>query len=67
MVMMREWRQIFSRKLYIVSMVIMPLFFIGFFLTLMQDGLPKDLPAAVVDMDQSSVSRRLVRQLDAFR
>lgn len=67
MVMMREWRQIFSRKLYIVSMVIMPLFFIGFFLTLMQDGLPKDLPAAVVDMDQSSISRRLVRQLDAFK
>lgn len=67
MVMMREWRQIFSRKLYIVSMIIMPLFFIGFFLTLMQEGLPKDLPAAVVDMDQSSVSRRLVRQLDAFK
>ncbi len=67
MVMTREWKRIFSRKLYVVTMLVMPLFCITFFLTLMQDGLPQDIPTAVVDEDNSSTSRRLVRQLDAFK
>ena len=32
----------------------------------MQDGLPTNLPIAVVDMDGSATSRNLIRQLDAF-
>ena len=32
----------------------------------MDSGLPKDLPAGVVDMDNSSTSRNIVRNLDAF-
>ena len=32
----------------------------------MDSGLPKDLPAGVVDMDDSSTSRNIVRNLDAF-
>ena len=32
----------------------------------MKEGLPTDMPIAVVDMDGSSNSRNLVRQLDAF-
>lgn len=67
MVMTREWNKIFSRKLYVVTMLVMPLFSLAFFLTLMQDGLPKELPTAVVDDDNSSTSRRIVRQLDAFK
>jgi ABC-2 type transport system permease protein len=47
-------------------MVCAPLFCAIFFLTLMARGLPVDLPAAVVDMDKSPVSRELIKQLDAF-
>ncbi|GHV55763.1 membrane protein [Bacteroidia bacterium] len=32
----------------------------------MFNGLPTDLPVAVVDLDNTSVSRELIRQLDAF-
>ena len=32
----------------------------------MHEGLPTDLPIAVVDMDNSATSRNLIRQLDAF-
>lgn len=32
----------------------------------MKEGLPTDMPVAVVDLDGSSNSRNLARQLDAF-
>lgn len=32
----------------------------------MDSGLPQNLPAGVVDMDDSSTSRNIVRNLDAF-
>lgn len=38
----------------------------GLFLSLMKEGLPTDMPVAVVDLDGSSNSRNLARQLDAF-
>ena len=65
-VMQRECRRLVSRPLYLFCMVIAPLFCYVFFTTLMDSGLPKDLPAGVVDMDDSSTSRNIVRNLDAF-
>ena len=65
-VMQRECRRLVSRPLYLFCMVIAPLFCYIFFTTLMDSGLPKDLPAGVVDMDDSSTSRNIVRNLDAF-
>ena len=67
MIMIREWRLLTSRKLYISVMIGAPILCIVFFLTLMQDGLPNEMPVAVVDMDMSNISRRLTRQLDAFK
>ena len=64
--MQRECRRLISRPLYLFCMVIAPLFCYIFFTTLMDSGLPKDLPAGVVDMDDSSTSRNIVRNLDAF-
>lgn len=64
--MQRECRRLVSRPLYLFCMVIAPLFCYVFFTTLMDSGLPKDLPAGVVDMDDSSTSRNIVRNLDAF-
>ena len=36
-----------------------------FYLTFLGDGLPEDLPIAVVDEDNSAISRNFTRQLDA--
>ena len=65
-VIQRECRRLVSRPLYLFCMVIAPLFCYIFFTTLMDSGLPQNLPAGVVDMDDSSTSRNIVRNLDAF-
>lgn len=38
-----------------------------FFTSMMDVGLPQELPVAVVDLDNSSTSRKLIRSLDAFQ
>jgi ABC-2 type transport system permease protein len=47
-------------------MFFIPLFSCFFFLSLMREGLPIELPIAVVDRDNTSNSRNLLRQLDLF-
>lgn len=65
-VVRRECKILTIRPLYIFCMVIAPLFCNVFFTTLMRDGLPHDLPAGVVDLDRTAISRMLIRNLDAF-
>ena len=65
-VMQRECRRLVSRPLYLFCMVIAPLFCYVFFTTLMDSGLPLNLPAGVVDMDNTATSRNIARNLDAF-
>lgn len=65
--MRREWSRLTARPLYIFCMVIAPLFCYVFFTTLMSEGLPQSLPTGVVDMDATSMSRRVVRNLDAMQ
>ena len=48
-------------------MVLFPLFALLFFTSLMDDGLPQDMPVGIVDLDNTSTSRSLVRRLDAFQ
>lgn len=62
----RELRRMYSRPLYLFAMVVAPLFCTVFFLTLMEEGLPVQLPVAVVDQDNTETSRNLTRQLAAF-
>ncbi len=52
--------------IYFFCMLVAPMICVVFFLSLMKAGLPTDLPVAVVDLDASSSSRNLTRQLDAF-
>lgn len=61
----REMVRICSRPIYLVALVIIPLFCFVFFATLMPNGLPERLPIGVVDQDNSSVSRNVTRQVDA--
>ena len=62
----REVRRMCKHPVYFFCMILAPLGCLFFFLTLMQDGLPTNLPIAVVDMDNTPTSRSLIRQLDAF-
>jgi ABC-2 type transport system permease protein len=64
-VIVRELKQIFARPLYIFSSVVMMTICVVFFTTLMTSGSPQRMPVAVVDHDQSSISRRLVHEMEA--
>lgn len=64
--MLRELRILVSRPLYLFCMVIAPLCCCLFFTTLMNEGLPKNLPVGVVDQDNTSTTRNIIRNLDAF-
>ena len=65
-VMARECRRLTSRPLYLFCMVVAPLFCYVFFTTLMESGLPTNMPVGIVDQDQTSTTRQLARNLDAF-
>ena len=66
-VMCRECRRMVSRPLYLFCMVIAPLLTYALFTTMMGSGLPTDIPIGVVDQDNTSTSRMVVRNLDAFQ
>lgn len=66
MVALREIHRLVAKPLYIFCMLIAPLFCMVFFVSLMKEGLPTNLPIAVVDLDNSSTTRSLIRQLNAF-
>lgn len=63
----REVLRITVRPLYLFCMIIAPVFCYLFFTTLMANGLPTDLPAGVVDLDNTSTTRNIIRNLDAFQ
>lgn len=65
-VVKRECKRLVSRPLYMWCMVVAPLFCYIFFTTLMHSGLPQNMPVAVVDEDQTTTTRQLTRNLDAF-
>lgn len=65
-IMVRELRRLVSRPLYLCCMVAAPLLCCLFFTTLMFEGLPKDMPVGVVDEDNTSTTREILRNMDAF-
>ena len=60
----REIFRICKDPVYFFCMLVAPTICVVFFLSLMKEGLPTDMPVAVVDLDGSSNSRNLARQLD---
>lgn len=58
-------RTMTSRRIYMVSMIVLPLFMCVFLVTLLQSGLPVQVPTAVVDLDRSQLSREVTRSLKA--
>lgn len=63
----REFKRIAGKPMYIFCMLIAPIFCFIFFTTLMSKGLPNNLPAGVVDLDNTSTTRNIIRNLDAFQ
>lgn len=61
----REVRRLASRPIYLLSMVIVPIACALFFVSLLDEGLPTKVPTAVVDKDNSALSRQMIRDLDA--
>ena len=64
------WREcciLRKNPIYWFCMVVFPLLVMFFFTSMMQEGQPTDMPVGVVDHDHSSLSRQLVRRLDAFQ
>lgn len=59
----RELRAFARRPIFLVIMFLAPLGFLWMFTSLMQSGLPTKLPAALVDEDDTHVTRQLTRIL----
>ena len=62
----RELRRMASKPIYWFCMIAAPLFCFVFFTSLMAEGLPTDMPLGLVDNDNTTTSRSLTRNLDAF-
>jgi len=54
-----------SRKLYLFSTLILPIVGMLFFAALFSKGVPRDLPIAVCDQDQTNMSAKLTRMINA--
>lgn len=63
----RECKILRVNHIYFFSMVVFPLLALVFFTSLMDEGLPEDMPVGIVDLDNTSTSRGLIRRLDAFQ
>ena len=65
--MKRELRRLVSRPIYLFSMVAVPIVCTSFFVSLLDDGLPTKVPTAVVDLDNSTLSRQMIANLEAMQ
>jgi ABC-2 type transport system permease protein len=61
----RELVRIFSRRIYLLMVLILPLVSFAVLAAIFSTGSPRHLPIAVYDADNTDFSRRLVRLLDA--
>ena len=64
---LRECGIMVHNPIYAFCMIIFPIVVVLFFTSLMDEGMPTDLPVGVVDQDNTPTTRSLIRQLDAFQ
>ncbi|MCF0209753.1 MAG: ABC transporter permease [Bacteroidales bacterium] len=64
-VLQRELKRMISQPIYLVMTIIIPSVVIIFFATFFNQGVPSQLPVAVIDFDNSATSRLIIRNLDA--
>ena len=63
----RECKILIKNPIYGFCMLVFPLLSLLFFTSLMDEGLPEDMPVGVVDLDNTSTSRSIIRRLDGFQ
>jgi len=64
---LRECKIFMRNPIYVFCMVIFPLAVMFFFTSMLENGQPQNMPVGVVDLDNSSTTRALIRRLDAFQ
>jgi ABC-2 type transport system permease protein len=64
---LREMKILRKNPMYGFCMVALPLVVIFFFTSLLDEGVPQELPVGVVDLDNTSTTRALIRKLDGFQ
>ena len=63
----REIHILLVHPIYFICMVVAPLLVTFFFTSLMEEGVPTDIPIGIVDLDQTTTTRKLTRMVDAFQ
>ena len=63
----RSCMQILHRPIYWVGFFLLPLFFFLLLTSLMSEGLPVKVPAAIIDKDGSSISREITQNLSSMQ
>ena len=66
-VISREMCRMVRQPLYWFCLVAAPILSVIFFTTLTDSGLPQNLPIGIVDQDNTTTSRSITRNLDAFQ
>ena len=66
-IMMRELMILRQNHIYRFCMVLFPILVMFFFTSMLDDGLPTDMPVGIVDLDNTSTSRSLERRLVSFQ
>ena len=56
-----------SRPIYFISTVVIMTFSYVFFLTFFNEGQPNKMPVGVVDLDNSTISRQFIRNLEVMQ
>lgn len=63
----RECGILLTNRVYVFCMVVFPIVVTILFTSIMGSGQPLDMPVGVVDLDNTSTTRSLIRRLDAFQ
>ena len=63
----RECKIFLHNPIYVFCMLVFPLMVMFFFTSLLQEGQPVDMPVGIVDLDNTSTTRSLIRRLDGFQ
>lgn len=66
-IFVRSVLQIVRRPIYWVAFFVLPLFCFMLLTSLMQEGLPSQVPAAMIDKDGSSLSRKVTQNLGGMQ
>ncbi|MBQ8064050.1 MAG: ABC transporter permease [Prevotella sp.] len=64
---LRECKIFRSNPIFGFCMLVFPVMAMLFFTSLMREGQPLEMPIGIVDLDNTSTSRRIIRNLDAFQ